>query len=62
MAVTDFSLSDYELAGRPWVILHNHRAYASYDVDTIDPILVQETRKSRGYVSVYEVRPGRSSH
>lgn len=57
VAVTDFTLSDYQLAGRPWVVLHNRRAYVSFDVDSLNPDPIGELGQSRAYVAVYEVRP-----
>ncbi len=57
VAVTNYSLANNTLAGRPWLILHNGRVYVSYDVDTVDPATLEETRQSQAYVSVYDVAP-----
>jgi uncharacterized protein (TIGR03437 family) len=57
VAVTNYSMSENTVGGRPWVILRNGRAYVSYDVDAMDPVTLEETLQWRAYVSVYDVAP-----
>ncbi len=58
VAVTNFVLSDLKKGGRPWVIFFNNRLYVSYDVDTVDPVTLEEDLKWQAYVSIYEVAQG----
>ena len=56
VAVTNFSRADLRFPGRPWVILHNHQLYVSYDVDDLDPVTHQERLETQqAFVSIYSL-------
>jgi hypothetical protein len=53
--VTHFSREDNLQPGRPWILLHDHRLYLSYDLDPIDPISHEEIKKWQALVSIFEL-------
>ncbi len=55
VAVTNYTPADNMQTGRPWVILHGHRLYVSYDLDTRDPVTHQEQLKGQAIVGIYEL-------
>jgi len=59
IAVTNFTVSDNRKAGRPWIMLYGNNVYVSYDVDTVDPVTLEEDLDWQAYVSIYEIERGR---
>jgi hypothetical protein len=55
IAVTDFSRTDNQQAGSPYIMLHDQKLYVSYTVDEMNPVTHAEYLKSQVYINVYEL-------
>ena len=52
-AVTNYSATDGQFTGRPWVLLHGNKLFVSYD----DVPLPEDLEKIQAFVSIYELNP-----
>jgi hypothetical protein len=53
VAVTNYSSTDQQFTGRPWVLLHGNKLYVAYD----DVPLPEDLEKIQAFVSIYELNP-----
>jgi hypothetical protein len=55
IAVTQYADHSFSQTGRPWVILHNHHVYVSFDTSTMNPKTMEENKDWECTVSLYEI-------
>jgi len=56
VAVTEFTSTDYQFVGRPWVLYHENHLYVSYDVAPLEPATGREQlERIEAVVSIYEL-------